>query len=89
MTWNEILDCFKDCRIIGEDIASMPLSKVAVEILPNRLELHDRFPKDWNVVVERGVGGMPSIRVRSPELPSGRILEGQLQVTGRKAGQQG
>jgi hypothetical protein len=84
ITWSEVLGCFTDCRITDEDIASMPLSKLTVEILLHQLKLHERFPRDWDVLVERGDSGLPAIRVESPELPSGRVLQGQLQVIGRK-----
>lgn len=83
MTWSEMLDCFTDCRITDEDIDSIPLSKLAVEILLNKLELQDRFPTDWYVRAKRTDGGLPAILVKSPWLPNGRIMVGQLQVSGK------
>jgi hypothetical protein len=84
MTWSEALSCFTECRITDDDIASMPLSKHNVEKYLRKLELHDRFPTDWDVRIERTSGGIPAILVKSPEIPSGRVLLGQLQVSGQK-----
>lgn len=83
MTWSEALNCFTDCRITDEDIASMPLSKLTVEILLHKLELQDRFPTDWEVRVKRTDGGLPAILMKSPWLPNGRMLKGQIQVSGQ------
>lgn len=84
LSWDEVLGCFSNSRLTMADIESFPLTKRRVERLLResglpRLEL----PKDWDVDIFRGGSGMPSIVIRSPALPDGRELRGQIQVTGR------
>lgn len=84
ITWEQALACFSDSRLSVEDVESMPLTKLRVErLLRQEGRPSDRFPDDWDVSIQRGGSGMPSIQVESPLLPDGRQIRGQIQVTGR------
>lgn len=84
VTWAEAISCFPGSRLTIEDISSIPVTKMRVERLM-RAEAKGLigFGDDWSVEVLRGGSGMPSITMRSPELPDGRQLRGQIQVCGR------
>lgn len=85
VTWNEVIGCFADSRLTIVDVESMPLTKVRVErLLRPYSRPHERFPEGWDVSIERGGSGIPSILVESPPLPDGRQIRGQIQVTGRR-----
>ncbi len=85
VTWNEVIDCFADSRLTIADVESMPLTKVRVErLLRQQGRPHERFPEGWDVSIRRGGSGIPAIEVKSPPLPDGRQIRGQIQVTGRR-----
>ena len=84
VTWNEVIGCFADSRLTIADIESMPLTKVRVEsLLRQHSRPYERFSEDWDVSIQRGGSGIPSIVVESRPLPDGRQIRGQIQVTGR------
>lgn len=82
ITWDETLATFNEPRLTMQDVVSIKLSKSKVEEILRRLDLGASLP-GWWVNVERNGNGNPAILLYSPELPDGRTLRGQLQVTGR------
>lgn len=83
LTWDEVLACFKSPRITPNDIATIKLSKVAIEAKFNQIHFEERLP-GWSIETKRNGNGNPSITIHSPSLRDGRTLCGQIQVAGRK-----
>ncbi|WIE64404.1 hypothetical protein DEI99_014365 [Curtobacterium sp. MCLR17_036] len=83
--WDEALACFDSPRLVKDDIEGEGrLLKTTVEARLQALGLRQRMP-DWDVRVQRGDGGMPSI-VFERALHDGedaKWIRGQIQVTGR------
>ena len=85
ITWAEALACFPGSRLTPADIAAIPATKMRTErLMRAEAAKMTRLGEGWTVEVLRGGSGMPSITVRSPALPDGRELRGQIQVRGRR-----
>lgn len=82
ITWQETLATFREPRLTSRDVSSIKLSKSRVEEILRGLNLASSLP-GWFVEVERNGNGNPAVLLYSRELPDGRTLRGQLQVTGR------
>jgi len=83
VTWAEALRCFDDSRVDASDIASLPLTKRAVERVLRRLVWPDPVTRAWSIGWDRNGSGMPTVTLQSDPLPNGRQIRGQLQVVGR------
>ncbi|WP_232717587.1 hypothetical protein [Gordonia metallireducens] len=85
LTWREVIDCFQSSRLTIGDIECLPLQKVAVERSLRQLKpaVEQKLGPGWTVGVGRGGSGMPSLAIWSPRLSDGRVLRGQIQVSGR------
>ena len=83
--WDEALACFDDPRLVKDDIEGEGrLLKTTVEARLHGLALDSRMP-GWDVRVQRGDSGMPSIvfeRVLAPD-DGAKSIRGQIQVAGR------
>lgn len=83
--WDETLACFDDPRLVKDDIEGEGrLLKTTVEARLHALALGSRMP-GWNVRVQRGDSGMPSIvfeRALGPD-DDAKWIRGQIQVAGR------
>ena len=84
LTWKEVLSKFPDARVLLSDVKSLPASKVQVERVLRKTLKKMTIPDGWYLEVNRGDSAMPGITIKSPELPNGDWLCGQIQVTGRK-----
>lgn len=81
--WREALGCFEDSRLTMDDIEGEGrLLKSTVEGWLGDLRVDLLLP-NWDVYVDRGQGGMPSIVFWSPLLPDGKQLGGQIEVDGQ------
>lgn len=83
VTWPDALTPFQDSRLTSADIEGMPLVKSTIERRFRAARVEERLPQGWRVEIARGGSGMPAIEIESPELPNGRTLRGQVQVSGR------
>lgn len=84
LTWDKTLSEFPEPRILLSDIESLHTIKVQVERVLRKTVKRMTIPGGWDLRIERGARGMPSITVESPELPNGDQLCGQIQVIGQK-----
>ena len=82
LTWKEVLSEFPDARVLLSDVESLPTLKVQVERVLRKTLRNMTIPDGWYLEVNRGDSGMPGITVKSPELPNGDWLCGQIQVIG-------
>ncbi|WP_263091401.1 hypothetical protein [Curtobacterium sp. RIT-PI-V] len=83
--WDEALACFDAPRLVKDDIEGEGrLLKTTVEARLHALGLHERMP-DWDIRVQRGDGGMPSIvfERRLHDGEDAKWIRGQIQVPGR------
>lgn len=84
LTWDKTLSEFPEPRILLSDIESLRTLKVQVERVLRKTLRNMAIPDGWYLKVNRGDSGMPGITVKSPELPNGDWLFGQIQVIGRE-----
>ena len=84
LTWDKTLSEFPEPRILLSDIESLRTLKVQVERVLRKTLRNMTIPDGWYLKVNRGDSGMPGITVKSPELPNGDWLCGQIQVIGRE-----
>ena len=81
LTWDKTLSEFPEPRILLSDVESLCTIKVQVERVLRKTLRNMTIPDGWYLKVNRGDSGMPGITVKSPELPNGDQLFGQIEVT--------
>ncbi|MGK9146536.1 hypothetical protein KXS11_02765 [Plantibacter flavus] len=86
--WKDTLASFDASRLtLGDIEGEGRLLKTTVEARlraqRKMLDLPHQLP-GWVTSIDRGDSGMPSLTFRSPTLPDGKQLRGQLEVTGRR-----
>ncbi|MDO5697500.1 MAG: hypothetical protein Q4G51_05945 [Dermatophilus congolensis] len=83
LTWQQILAGCKDSRLTLDDLHGIATPKAEVERRLREAMARHPLPQGWQQRIARGASGMPGIEFSSPPLPSGRTLNGHIEVAGR------